>query len=151
MGIQEAKARPRTSSLLSACMMYVRLPLPSCSAGSRVVRVETISCVLCTVYLNALRFILAEILVLVGGAISPAPAVPTSTSTRTSSRMICVQEHSSPVNITGAPTIMVLDSIKMKTDPKENESWSLRLEGRGNKGGKRTYHRSNVGIADTEL
>ena len=41
--------------------------------------------------------ILAEILVLVGGAILPAPAVPAST--RISARLERVQEHTSPVNV----------------------------------------------------
>ena len=41
--------------------------------------------------------ILPEILVLVGGAMPPAPAVPAST--RISARLRRVQEHSSPVNI----------------------------------------------------
>ena len=43
------------------------------------------------------RFSLAEILVLAGGAIPPAPAVPTST--RISARLKRVQEHSSPVSV----------------------------------------------------
>ena len=41
------------------------------------------------------HFILAEILVLVGGAIPPAPAVSASTSTR----IYVGPQHSSPVNI----------------------------------------------------
>ena len=42
------------------------------------------------------RYSLADILVLAGGVIPPAPAVPAST--RTSARLKRVQEHSSPVN-----------------------------------------------------
>ena len=44
--------------------------------------------------------ILAEILVLVGGAIPPAPAMPDST--RISARLKRIQGHSSPVNICNA-------------------------------------------------
>ena len=43
------------------------------------------------------RLSLAEIIVLAGGAIPPARAVPAST--RIFARMKCVQGHSSPVNI----------------------------------------------------
>ena len=43
------------------------------------------------------RFSLVEILVLVGGAIPPAPAVPAST--RISARLKRVQEHSSRVSM----------------------------------------------------
>ena len=45
------------------------------------------------------RLRLAEILVLVGGAIAPAPAVPATT--RTSAWLKSVQEHSSPVSVVG--------------------------------------------------
>ena len=43
------------------------------------------------------HFILAEILVLAGGVIPPAPAVPAST--RISARLKRVQKHSSPANV----------------------------------------------------
>ena len=43
------------------------------------------------------HFSLAEIVVVVGGAIVPAPAVPAST--RVSSRLKRVQGHSSPVKL----------------------------------------------------
>ena len=46
------------------------------------------------------HFILAEILVLIAGAIPPAPAVPAST--RISARLKHVQEHSSAVNMCSA-------------------------------------------------
>ena len=78
------------------------------------------------------RFILAEILILVGDVIPLAPAVPAST--RISDRMKCDQEHVSRVNVhlvwaravvRGRQRVVPLDELPATTQDGWMDGWML--------------------------